>query len=550
MPSDTTTSLPGAVQRLLQRTQQGDDQRQLADACLHEALAISGAAFGWIGLLNAHKRLDTIAMSTGAWAECDMGPQGVRQLQNMPLRGLWAVVLRDRRPIIIERPDEHPERTGVPLGHVPIHCFLGVPLEVAGRTIGMIALANRPGGFQQAALGRLAPLASALASGLHHLHTEADLNLHRAILASLPDGLAVCDLAGVITQANPGFVDTWGHASESDVLGWALRDIAQLDGTQDEGSYESLVKGEGVRLETMASSAEGQHKPVELTSSALRDAQGHQVASVVIVRDLSEQKAREERMWATAVDLSRSNEDLERFAYVAARELHGPVRKVLAYGEFLENDCGHQLDTLGREYLGRILESARRQQQMVDGLLRYARIRCTEASFTRVLLGQLVRDAIGDLRPLLREVGGSIQVDRDTALRCDEPMMRMLLETLMDNGLRYHRPGVPPVLQVGASIEGEWCTIRVQDNGLGFDEQQLHQMFQVFGRLHGQREYRGTGLGLPVAQRIVEQHGGTITATSQPGRGSQFVVTLPHRLGREPFVAPALRSDTFSTDEE
>lgn len=549
MSPEATASHPGSVQRLLLRTLAGDDQKRLADASLEDAIRISGAAFGFIGLLNAHKRLDTIAMSPGAWAECQLDAEGVRQLQNMPVRGLWGAVLQARRSLIIDKPKAHPARVGVPLGHVPIHCFLGVPLDIGERTVGLIALANRPGGFEPAVLPRLEGLATALAAGLHHLNTQAELNLQSAILASLGDGLVVCDPGGVITQANPAFVAMFGYRSEAELLGWPLPDIAQLDFMDDEDGLSRLLKADGARIEAMATPAEGQRLPLELTGSPVRAAGGELVAVAITLRDMRVQKAREEHMWATAVDLSRSNEDLERFAYVAARELHAPLRKVLAYGEFLENDCGHQLDKLGRDYLGRILESARRQQEMVDGLLRYARIRCTEASFTRVQLGQLVRDAISDLRPLLREVGGSVQVGRDVALRCDEPLMRMLIETLMDNGLRYHRPDVPPEVHVSASIEGDWCTIRVQDNGLGFDEQQLHQMFQVFGRLHGQHAYRGTGLGLPVAQRIVEQHGGTITASSRLGRGSQFSVSLPHRLGQQPYVAEALRTDTFDPEE-
>jgi PAS domain S-box-containing protein len=549
MSPDSSANQPDAAQRLLQRTLAGDDQQRLASTGLDDAMEISGAAIGWIGLLNARRRLDTIAMSSGAWSECQLGPEGMQQLQNMPLRGLWAAVLQARRTLLIDKPDAHPARVGVPLGHVPIHCFLGVPLEVADRTIGMLALANRPGGFDQAVIPRLEALTTALASGLHFQHTAAESELQSAILAALPEGLVVCDPSGVIIQANPAFVAMFGYREDAEVLGWPVTDIAALDFSGEEDDMTRVLRADGAHIEAMAAPAEGPRAPVELTGSPIRDAKGQTVAIAITLRDMSEQKVREEHMWATAVDLSRSNEDLERFAYLAASELHAPLRKVLAYGEFLENDCGHQLDKLGRDYLGRILQSARRQQQMVDGLLRYARIRCTEASFTRVQLGQLVRDAISDLRPLLREVGGSIQVGRDVALRCDEPLMRMLMTTLMDNALRYHRPNVTPEVRVSAAFDGEWCVIRVQDNGLGFDEQQLHRMFQVFGRLHGHHTYRGTGLGLPVAQRIVEQHGGTITATSSPGRGSQFSVSLPQRIGREPYVAPALRTDSFEPEE-
>ncbi len=550
MPSTPSAPLP-AVQQLMDLILRGVPQDQLASACLDCALEISGASLGWVGLLNARRRLDTIAMSRGAWDQCEMGDDAPRQLENMPLRGLWATVFEQGSPQIINRPAEHPERIGVPLGHTPIHNFLGIPLSVGGSTIGMVALANRTGAFGTRQLETLEPLVQTLTLGLQHRHLQAELGLQEAVFRSLPDGIAVCDTDGLVTLTNPAFRDTWGIDGEERPTGWPLRDVARLGGGDPDACIRSPSQGISWRGEAMANPEDGHSFPLEILANPILDEQGRPGGICVTMRDITEWKAAEERMWAATEELSRSNQDLERFAHLAARELQAPLRKVLAYGEFLESDCGHQLDQLGREYLGRILDSARKQQAMVDGLLRYSRLRCSEASFTRVEIGQLVRDVVGELRPLLRELGGSIQLGASVPIRCDEALTRLMLEQLMDNGLRYHRPGVPPELHVSAQQEGEWCTIVIEDNGAGFDERQLHRMFQVFGRLSGAHEHRGTGLGLPVAQRIVEQHGGTITASSSPGRGSTFTVSLPHRLDREPYIAPALRTDTFMpTDEE
>ena len=550
MTTATPTSPSKAVERLLRGMLEGHSQDQLARAALLEAQAISGAAFGWIGLLNAHRRLDTIAMSPGAWDECSMRGGETRQLQNMHLRGIWASVLAEDRPIIITDPASHPDRVGLPVGHANIESFLGLPLKLGSRTVGMLALANRPRGFEPRQVQQLRPVLSALAAGIHHQHTRASLRLRGAVLAALPDGLAVCNLEGAITHANPAFLSMWGYQAEGEVVGWPLLDITSVDLDSPTDWLSLPRRGVPWRGETMANPDQGERFAIELLTAPIMDEGGQPVAVCVTARDISQWKASEERMWAATEELSRSNRDLEDFAYLAARELQTPLRKILAYGEFLQSDCGHQLDTLGQEYLGRVLESARRQQQMVDGLLRYARIRTNEAAFTRIDVGQLVRDVVSDLRPLLRQLSGSVQLGSTTELRCDEPLMRLLFETLMDNGLRYHREGVDPVVRVSARREGAWCTIQVEDNGAGFDEGKLHDIFQVFGRLHGPHVHRGTGLGLPVAQRIIEQHGGTITASSRPSKGSTFTVSLPHRLEREPFVAPALRTGNFAIQEE
>ncbi len=549
MPETPSASPAGATSQVLEGIMTGSSQEQLAGTFLDLALQLSGAEFGWVGLLNARRRLDTIAMSGGAWDECEMGEAGLGKLQNMPLRGLWSTVLESSSAQIINDPDTHPSRVGVPLGHVPIRCFMGLPLRNDDTIIGMVALANRAGGFDPVHAHTLQPLLDALALGLHHLSTEAELGLQAAVFEALPDGVAVCDSNGVVTHVNPAFLAMWSRNREEDVVGWPLLDIVRLELEGAVDCFHLPMQGIPWRGEALAYPDDQDHIPLEVISTPIENRAGTPVAVCVTLRDVTEWKSHEERMWAATQDLSRSNEDLERFATLAARELHTPLRKVLAYGEFLETDCGHQLDKLGQEYLGRILGSARHQQQLVDGLLRYARIRCNEASFTKVKLGQLVRDVVSDLRPLIREVEGSVQIGATVPLRCDEPLIRMALGKLMDNGLRFHRPGQRPEVRISAETNGEWCTILVEDNGAGFDEAELHRMFQVFGRLPGTTVQSGAGLGLPMAQRIVEQHGGTITASSTPGRGSLFTISLPHRLSREPFVAPALRTDTFEPDE-
>ncbi len=550
MAAEHSAETLAAIAELLRTALVTGTASATARVCLDHAERLTGSAMGWVGVLNDQKRLDTIAMGDHAWEACQMHPEGRRQITNMEIRGIWSGPLRDGTSQIVNEPAQHPFRVGVPIGHVPIESFMGVPLLDKGKPVGVIALANKPGGYEQADIERIEPLAAAMSEALLQLHFEVDHFVLDALFESSRWGQAVCDLEGIVIRANPAFAATWGRRKPTEILHWPLDDIVQLDLQGVEGGLKGLLQRRAWSMEAVATTPSGNSFPVMIEGGPIYTAGGELGAYSITTRDISEQRAAEERTWSEAEELARSNQELERFALVVARELDEPLRKILAFGEFLESDCGHQLDRTGQDYLERMLDAARRQQRTVKGLLRYARIQRSEASFVEVDLAQVARDAITDLRSLLRETGGSIQTGPGLSMRGDETLLRLLLRQLMRNGLEFHRSGVPPVVRVDMRVEGEWCVVTVEDNGKGFEPERLHEMFQVFGRLHPRHEHAGTGLGLSICQRIVELHGGTISGRSEPGRGSCFEVTLPHRQDRKPFVAPALRTGWFKRDAD
>jgi PAS domain S-box-containing protein len=230
-------------------------------------------------------------------------------------------------------------------------------------------------------------------------------------------------------------------------------------------------------------------------------------------------------------ELARSNAELEQFAYVASHDLQEPLRKVQAFGDLLATESGAALTEEGRDYLRRMQGASRRMQLLINDLLTFSRLTSQGRPYIEVSLARTAQEVLSDLEARLRETGGQVDVGELPRLDADPLQMRQLLQNLIGNALKFHRPNEPPRLQVRGRVlpDGEACEITVADNGIGFDEKYLDRIFAPFQRLHGRAEYEGTGMGLAICRKIVERHGGTITARSTPKQGATFVVRLPRR---------------------
>lgn len=234
-------------------------------------------------------------------------------------------------------------------------------------------------------------------------------------------------------------------------------------------------------------------------------------------------------------ELERSNQELQDFAYVASHDLQEPLRKIQAFGNLLEDEYGPILGEEGQTYLGRMRNAASRMQGLINDLLTFSRVTTKALPFSPVDLNLIAREVVIDLETLIQATHGKVTIEPLPTIEADPLQMRQMLQNLLSNALKFHKPGVPPVVnisaqaQVDAQTGEELYLIAVKDNGIGFDEKYLDRIFTVFQRLHGRGEYEGTGIGLAVVRKIVARHGGTITARSSVGEGSTFLATLPVR---------------------
>ncbi len=248
-----------------------------------------------------------------------------------------------------------------------------------------------------------------------------------------------------------------------------------------------------------------------------------------------------DRLEKTAAMLSQSNRELQDFASVASHDLQEPLRKIQAFGDRLKTKCGEQLTKDGHDYLARMLNASNRMQTLINDLLTFSRVTTKAQPFSKVDLERVVSDVLADLEVRIEQTGGSVEVSSLPVIDADPLQMRQLFQNLISNALKFRKPDEATVVKVSShaesshEIEGaswmlstpEVVEISIADNGIGFDEKYLDRIFTVFQRLHGRNAYEGTGVGLAVCRRIVERHGGSITAKSEPDCGATFIIKLP-----------------------
>jgi signal transduction histidine kinase len=228
--------------------------------------------------------------------------------------------------------------------------------------------------------------------------------------------------------------------------------------------------------------------------------------------------------------LEVSNKELSQFAFIASHDLQEPLKKIHAFSEILKNQA--DLGEASRDYVNRIHRSTQRMQQLIDDLLNYSRVTTQGRPPEPVDLNRAVAEATSDLQVRVTDTEALIDVGRLPPALGDPTQMRQLFQNLIGNALKYHRAGVPPVIRIGAKTQGGATSIEVADNGIGFAPADAERIFEVFQRLHGRSEYEGTGIGLAICRKIVQRHGGTITALGRPGEGATFVLTFPPTFWR------------------
>ncbi|MDC0713701.1 ATP-binding protein [Stigmatella sp. ncwal1] len=256
---------------------------------------------------------------------------------------------------------------------------------------------------------------------------------------------------------------------------------------------------------------------------------GRIVGCTMITTDVSSLKKAQLKLEQSNRELAQSNRELEGFASVASHDLQEPLRKIQSFGERLESVAGEAMGPEGLDYLARMRSAATRMRGLINDLLSFARVTSQARPFVQVELSQVASEVLVDLEVAIDQAGAVVTVDPLPVLEADPTQMRQLLQNLLGNALKFRQEGVIPRLALRSSVDAVAgrCELRVEDNGIGFDEKYLDRIFNVFQRLHAQGKYPGTGMGLAICRKIVERHRGSLSARSAPGQGATFIVTLP-----------------------
>jgi PAS domain S-box-containing protein len=357
---------------------------------------------------------------------------------------------------------------------------------------------------------------------------ETTLRESEDILLTFLDGIHesafLSDTEGILLQCNSAFAKRLG-VTQKELLGKNIYDHLPPDIADQRRHLIEAIMQSGDPM--LCEEKWGDHI-LDKRLYPIRDHGGRITRIAGIGFDISERKRDEERLTQLAAELERSNSELEQFAYIASHDLQEPLRKIIAFGDRLHTHIGTNLDETGADYLSRMQGAAQRMQHLIEALLQYSRISTRDHPHRPVKLATILGNVCSDLETRIEQLGAEVTFSGMPTVMGDTTQLEQLFLNLIGNALKYHKQDSPPRVEITAEFQNEnRVAIHVSDNGIGFKEQYLQRIFQPFQRLHARNEYEGTGIGLALCNKIARRHGGTINATSMPGEGSVFSVTLP-----------------------
>ncbi|OFZ31079.1 MAG: hypothetical protein A2622_00300 [Bdellovibrionales bacterium RIFCSPHIGHO2_01_FULL_40_29] len=348
--------------------------------------------------------------------------------------------------------------------------------------------------------------------------------------------VAITDRHGVITYVNRKFCAISKY-SPQELIGNTHRIINSKfhsDAFFDE-MWQTIVSGKTWEGEVRNRAKDGTYYWVNTTIVPFMDEHGQPIQYVSVRYEITERKLAEEQLNIYAKKLEISNQELQDFASVAAHDLQEPLRKIQSFSDRLKLKAKSELKPESYDYVERIQSSAQRMQVLINDLLTYSRVTTKAQPFLTLDLNEIVGQVTSDLVILLEQSQGTVSFKGLPLVEADRTQMHQLFQNLISNALKFSKPNTPPVVTIESKIldhsplphKGPACQITIRDNGIGFDEKYLDRIFTIFQRLHGRHEYEGTGIGLAVCRKIVDRHGGILTAKSSVGEGATFIVTLP-----------------------
>ncbi|MFQ5809042.1 MAG: PAS domain-containing protein [Armatimonadota bacterium] len=520
---------------------------------LDVVLAALESRHGVFGYVNEDGALVCPSMVGGIWEQCEV-PDKDTIFPREVWGGIWGRALLEKQTVCSNDP------LPVPEGHIAMRRALATPIVHGDEVIGLLLVGNKETDYDETDEELLGGLGEYIAPVLQarlqrdrqetarkraeeSLRHERDL-LH-ALMDNIPDTIYFKDAESRFTRINTAHAEVLGLDDPEEAVGKTDFDFFPADQAQDAFRDEQRIVATG---EPLLNKIEDRRSPdkgerwVMSTKVPLTDEEGQVTGIVGVSRDITERMRAEERLRQTAEELARSNAELEEFAYVASHDLQEPLRKVVAFGARLDATSGEALGERGHDYLHRMQNAAGRMRALINDLLAYSRVTTKAQPFAPVNLGEVAEGVLSDLEVVIEQTGTRVEAGELPTIDADPLQMRQLLQNLISNALKFRREGKPSVVKVygrpGEDERGERagvlrdaavCEMVVEDNGIGFDEKFGRRIFRVFQRLHGLNAYAGTGMGLAICRKIVERHGGSITAHSAPGKGAMFVVRLPVR---------------------
>jgi two-component system, LuxR family, sensor kinase FixL len=353
----------------------------------------------------------------------------------------------------------------------------------------------------------------------------------RSIVDHVIDGIITIDESGTVESYNPAAERIFGY-SASEVIKQNVKMLmpdpfhSEHDGYLANYLHSGEAKIIGIGREVVGRRKDGSTFPMDLAVSEFHLGQRRYFTG--IVRDISDRKRAESELLKTAQELARSNLDLEQFAYVASHDLQEPLRAVSGCVQVLKKRYQGQLDSRADELIVHTVDGVGRMQTLIDDLLSYSRVGTRAEPIEPIDCQVCLAQSLANLEATIAEADAVITHDPMPVVMADAAQLTQLFQNLISNAIKF-RGQKPPKVHIAAKRSANDWGFAVTDNGIGMEPEYFDRIFVIFQRLHTRTEYPGTGIGLAICKKIVERHGGRISVTSAPGRGSTFCFTIPDK---------------------
>lgn len=423
-----------------------------------------------------------------------------------------------------------------------VRSLLLVPMAGHGASIGFLGFesvqAVRVWDDDTVALLRMVGeiFTNALSRKMHIEALDRERSLMDVLMDNIPDSIYFKDRDSRFILASRGMAELFRVDSPEQLVGKTDFDFFEAEHAQQAYDDEQEIIRTGKPIVGLMEKETWPGRPVSWVTSTkmpLRDSQGEIVGTFGISRDMTEYRRMENKLAVHAemlekanADLEARNQDLDEFTYVASHDLQEPLRKLAAYSEALAEDLAADKPEDVAYDLGVLTSAAQRMQTLVQDLLTLSRSGRQAMKWEKLPLADIVDWALGMLEVAIKETHAEITRDDLPVVRGDETLLTQLFQNLIGNSLKF-RGSDPPRIALSAAQEGGEWVLSIADNGIGLKPEYAEQIFSPFKRLHTRHEYDGTGIGLAVARKVVERHGGRIWVESKPGQGSCFKFTLP-----------------------
>ena len=354
---------------------------------------------------------------------------------------------------------------------------------------------------------------------------------YRTLFNSSPDSTILVGTGGNLIDVNYAAQEITG-VSRDDLIG---KNFTEIDILLKEEmhlhmeKFSQVLEGKDVKpYESRFIDRDGKIHYSETYLKALKK-DDEIFAFNVIAHDITERKKAEEQLKETISELERSNYELQQFAYITSHDLQEPLRTIASFTQLLERRYKGQFDSDADEFIEYIVDAAIRMKEMIQGLLEYSRVGTQKVEFKEVNMNVELDRVLSNLHALISSNNAKITHDPLPTVRGDPEQMVRVFQNLISNAIKFRKPDVPPEIHISYSIDNENSEyiFSVSDNGIGIEKEYRDKIFEVFKRLHAMGKYEGTGIGLSVVKKIIEQYNGRIWIESELGEGSTFYFTLP-----------------------